>query len=1022
MDKRNELIVEHKPSLPNVITKVVKRSANFSELNIEEQKAVLDYIDTNNVGMRVFKYKWYDILSNQFCVVEYQEDDDAAFGVSEVLKTFDIFQDFFEYVNGDIYSNSCFYGYEFSKAEIEQFSIDFKSLNFDALIDETIDDCTFESVSEANAKSVSARVDRTKAIAKWFDRSKPISKLKDLEAKLNRFAHKFDFYSAKDVFFSILLRKEKNAVKEVAVEFACKHEDYDGLTFDQILLTYGKDAALYVTDHFRGEYSLFTRKKRTKEYRAALSLYESGTLSFRRKIGFDKCLWLYYVEDKYFDGINRPISSCCYFCTFSEFASYVNNDLSGADLSEAPISREEIAQYKIDENTKLPPVKHYVGYELNKKYANGEFAVKQRWTDENSITVLKKTHKFKTFFDFVHFLKRDLSGADLLFCDGIENIRKIVGLKLDGIKVRSDVGEKLGLTLQLLPKNSFSVKEFALTDKYELENKGCLAVRHPQEDDYGCKVSYISDIHLLHRFIAYRCRTQNDIDYVIKVIAKTLGEQATRVNLVAGDTSSDFSVFKSFIANLSISDKYGDYFFTLGNHELWGLNGENLDSIVSQYKKVLDEKGEGRMRLVHNNVFYYDGLWKEITEEELSVIPLNDLRAKARGAYLIIFGGIGFAGMNDEFNADEGIYMDVLDRDGEKAQSTKFLTLYEKVVSALRGRNLIVMTHMPKRDWGGKNIEAQDGVVYVSGHDHRNYFHDDGKKRIYADNQIGYTGKSLSFKQIAVDINYDWFADYKDGIYEISRDDYANFYRGIGECLTFNRQYEKLYMLKREGSYMFLMQAFQGKMMILNGGSIKNAGNHTLEYFYDNLANYSKSVNLFLSKYDEYQKRISKEIKRIGGDGIIHGAIVDIDFYNHLYINPLDGSITPYFAYSMIDKYVYDNIPSLLKSECPILFVNYEKLIKGNSSENSLIISNKNALITENKRYYGETDIYRISRILKGLQFTTKYNVVRLWNDAIIADASEQNGKLIVSNIIDNAGKIEHIVEFGTRETNKADK
>lgn len=52
-----------------------------------------------------------------------------------------------------------------------------------------------------------------------------------------------------------------------------------------------------------------------------------------------------------------------------------------------------------------------------------------------------------------------------------------------------------------------------------------------------------------------------------------------------------------------------------------------------------------------------------------------------------------------------------------------------------------------------------------------------------------------------------------------------------------------------------------------------------------------------------------------------------------------------------------------------------------------------------------------LSRILKGLQFTTKYNIVRFWNNAIVADASEENGKLIVSGIIDPNSISELVVE-----------
>ena len=44
--------------------------------------------------------------------------------------------------------------------------------------------------------------------------------------------------------------------------------------------------------------------------------------------------------------------------------------------------------------------------------------------------------------------------------------------------------------------------------------------------------------------------------------------------------------------------------------------------------------------------------------------------------------------------------------------------------------------------------------------------------------------------------------------------------------------------------------------------------------------------------------------------------------------------------------------------------------------------------------------MYKISRIIKGLQYTTKYNVVRLWNDTMADKCSTENGKLIVKGII----------------------
>ena len=100
----------------------------------------------------------------------------------------------------------------------------------------------------------------------------------------------------------------------------------------------------------------------------------------------------------------------------------------------------------------------------------------------------------------------------------------------------------------------------------------------------------------------------------------------------------------------------------------------------------------------------------------------------------------------------------------------------------------------------------------------------------------------------------------------------------------------------------------------------------------------------------------------------------------------------------MVDKYVYENVPSLLKNECPELYENYRKISE--DDKNELVKIDSNTLISSKKAYVSNTEMYDISRIIKGLQYTMKYNVVRLWNDSIINDVSEENGRLIVSNII----------------------
>ena len=189
------------------------------------------------------------------------------------------------------------------------------------------------------------------------------------------------------------------------------------------------------------------------------------------------------------------------------------------------------------------------------------------------------------------------------------------------------------------------------------------------------------------------------------------------------------------------------------------------------------------------------------------------------------------------------------------------------------------------------------------------------------------------------------------------------------------------------------------ELRLLNGGVLNKIGKHDLNYFYENLDNYSNSVKLFFESYDNFQKAVSQEVKKIGGLGTIHGCIIDIDFFNHLYINPFDTKITPYYANSITEKYAYENLISLLKGKNKELYFNYIRLLESNN-EKALVILNNNLIENDTKTLVKETDIYKISKIIKKFQYTTKNNVVRVWNDTIAGESSADKGKLIVSGIV----------------------
>lgn len=73
---------------------------------------------------------------------------------------------------------------------------------------------------------------------------------------------------------------------------------------------------------------------------------------------------------------------------------------------------------------------------------------------------------------------------------------------------------------------------------------------------------------------------------------------------------------------------------------------------------------------------------------------------------------------------------------------------------------------------------------------------------------------------------------------------------------------------------------------------------------------------------------IAEEVRAFGGEGKAHGCIVDIDFINHVYLDPLTGRLKFYFATSINDRIEYEHLDALLRRHAPQLLVSYETLLR----------------------------------------------------------------------------------------------
>lgn len=274
--------------------------------------------------------------------------------------------------------------------------------------------------------------------------------------------------------------------------------------------------------------------------------------------------------------------------------------------------------------------------------------------------------------------------------------------------------------------------------------------------------------------------------------------------------------------------------------------------------------------------------------------------------------------------------------------------------------------------------------------------------------------------------------NYEDGIHDITTDDYWSYYRKINPSKlkpTFSKIHS-IKFLKKDGFFMFVSVGTYGSVCSLYGASQRNL-TRKLEYYYENLANYGNAVLDRFSPYWDALYQISNQLKGLKSDakylenvaypkdvkqrekdgwdpldletfvswnsrpleGKVHGCIVDLSYFDHIYVNPFDGTIASYHANSMYDKCVYKNTEALLKAQRPDLLSDFKTHKKTGSP---LLLCDKDKtnhlaeLQPEEEELYSahvyDTDMYKVSNRLKELQTVYDHHLISRWEPAIYPD------------------------------------
>lgn len=606
--------------------------------------------------------------------------------------------------------------------------------------------------------------------------------------------------------------------------------------------------------------------------------------------------------------------------------------------------------------------------------------------------------------EMVEYLKEKIA------CFDVEKQAK-ASQELNLLELQITDTASLEVSLEPLQANSLPV---------EYESNESVIHNLADKDGSARTIYYISDIHLEHQLkpIIEKIRRERTIDNeddfqaaVFSAVDSFLDEKVQKlvlsaknkedILLIGGDVAISRKLAILFYKKLSLCWD-GHILIILGNHELWDghsevvKNARTVDEIVDGYRDRIHDQNVPlseqifSVDVLENDIFliYKNSRLGErvIREEEILNANNKDLADVCSKASIIVLGGVGFSGLNPYYNAERGLYRGtVTSMKDDKELSERFYKVYKKLNQCAESKQVIVLTHTPVHDWLDEPCNAN--WIYVNGHTHQNTLtREINGAIILSDNQIGYKPQTWKLNAFTVSGWYDPFEKFDNGIYEISSQKYKDFNVGRGIYIKGCNYPGKIYALKRDGLYMFLLET-GSSLCLLVGGQRKKLQYQDVNYYYDKMSLYGQIVREAIKPYQQFLETISREVKNFGGTGSIHGCIVDISWFSHIYVNPFDGKVTSYWALDMRSKLSFKNIQMLLEEKEPLLF---ERFILEQKKKALPIIDKyltkksckaEAAVVPE---WVYETEMYIPSRTMKSVQYIWSQNVIREWNDEIL--------------------------------------
>lgn len=245
------------------------------------------------------------------------------------------------------------------------------------------------------------------------------------------------------------------------------------------------------------------------------------------------------------------------------------------------------------------------------------------------------------------------------------------------------------------------------------------------DDDKDIAICYISDLHINYKIEKkFSNRNINELELkeyltsIVRQLKESLPQSALHKKVILiGDFSSDFEIFKMFFNIYGATYmKNTKTFFILGNHELWDKKllekHKTIEEIIEEYRNFLGSL-QYPVILLENQLYLPNSRKKLLNFEEILTLSKEELKNFFAGNPYAIFGGLGYAGLNEEYNADSGLYRNVgITREDEIKRSKIIESIHTKLRECVSDKK-IFLQHIFLKKIGQIKIMFSIGIILV---------------------------------------------------------------------------------------------------------------------------------------------------------------------------------------------------------------------------------------------------------------------------------------------------------------------